>query len=250
MPAAAPDVPPTDPTAAARRRIYLMRHGSVNYFHTDGTPLPPQSVPLSTRGQEEARAACRMFAAQGVRFDRVMTSGLPRTVETAGEVIRAAGIDLPIEQRPDLEEIRGGRLADIAEKDLWHAFTSVSGNIVDRDMRFLGGESIGELMDRIVPEFDALRADPAWNVLLLVLHGAVNRALLSYLATGQRTMLGVFEQSPAAINVIDVGARVDDVVLRAVNIYPADLLHPEEQQTTMEKLHGQYVRFLDGTRNE
>lgn len=234
--------PPVGPNPDPRRRIYLMRHGSVNYFQPDGRPLPPATVALSPRGREEARAAGRMFASRQIRFDRVVTSGLARTVETASEVLAAAGLDLPLEHRPALEEIRGGRLADIHESDLWQAFTAATGNLVGAEVRFLGGESIGELQDRIIPEFDVLRADRTWRVLLLVLHGAVNRALLSYLATGRRLMLGAFEQSPAGINVIDVGTRKEDVVLRAINLSPLDPLHPDERRTTMEELHGQYLR--------
>ena len=59
-------------------------------------------------------------------------------------------------------------------------------------------------------------------------------------------MLGAFEQSPACINVIDVGASPRDVVLRAINLCPVDFLHPEERITTMEKLHGEYLRYRNG----
>ena len=31
-----------------RRRLYLMRHGSVSYFTPEGKPLPPETVPLSS----------------------------------------------------------------------------------------------------------------------------------------------------------------------------------------------------------
>jgi len=35
-----------------RRRIYLMRHGSVTtYFDSDGKPVLPESVPLNNAGR-------------------------------------------------------------------------------------------------------------------------------------------------------------------------------------------------------
>lgn len=70
-----------------RRRIFLMRHGDVTYFDDTGRAIDPESVPLNARGREEASAAGREFAAQNVCFDRVIASGLPRTIETAERVL-------------------------------------------------------------------------------------------------------------------------------------------------------------------
>ena len=82
--------------------------------------------------------------------------------------------------------------------------------------RFLGGETIGELFDRVLPALDRLVADPVvGHASLLVLHGAVNRAILSYALTGERLFLGQFEQAPGCINVLDVG---DGWIVRAVNV--------------------------------
>lgn len=220
-----------------------MRHGSVSYFSADGKPVHPETVPLNTLGIEQAEAAGKLFADYNVQFDRVITSGLPRTVETAKLVLKATAARLTIEQRPRLQEIRGGRLADIAEKDLLLSFTAATDGIVNEAAQFLGGETVGQLLDRVVPEMDAIRADKNWNTLLLVLHGGVNRAILSCLITGQRQLLGAFEQSPACINVLDLGEATADVVLRAVNLSPLDWLQPGNRKTTMEVLFEQYTKY-------
>ena len=231
------------PEGTRRRRIYLMRHGSVTYFGADGKPVHPETVPLNERGIEQARAAGRLFAEQGVSFDRVITSGLQRTVQTAGHVLEAVGHVGPVEQRQQLQEIRGGRLADIAEEDLLRSFTAATDGIVDHKVQFLGGETVGQMLDRVLPEIDQLRADANWDSMLLVLHGAVNRAILSYLITGRREMLGGFEQSPACINVLDVGPSRVDVVLRVINLSPLDWLQPGNRGTTMEALFQQYAKY-------
>ena len=220
-----------------------MRHGSVSYFSTDGKPVHPETVPLNTLGIEQAEAAGKLFADHNVQFDRVITSGLARTVETATLVLKAAAARLTIEQRPRLQEIRGGRLADIAEKDLLQSFTAATDGVVNEAAQFLGGETVGQLLDRVLPEMDAIRADTNWNTLLLVLHGGVNRAILSCLITGQRQLLGAFEQSPACINVLDLGEATADVVLRAVNLSPLDWLQPGNRKTTMEVLFEQYTKY-------
>jgi hypothetical protein len=39
-----------------RRRLLLMRHGAVEYFDAEGRPHPPDAVPLTPTGVEQARA--------------------------------------------------------------------------------------------------------------------------------------------------------------------------------------------------
>ena len=213
-----------------RRRIYLMRHGQVAYFE-DGHPLHPESVPLTNEGRRQARAAADVLA--GIRFDRVITSGLPRTLETA----RIVAPDAEPESWPELREIESGRLNDISEDELERAFVEAWRDVVPEEDRFLGGETVGSLLDRVLPAVDRLIADSAWDVVLAVLHGGVNRAILSYALTGGRMMLGNFEQAPACINVLDVG---DDWVVRAVNTTPTDLAHRGGRLRTMEELWAEF----------
>ena len=229
-------------TAVKRRRIYLMRHGSVDYFRSDGSAVPAATVALNDAGRAQATAAGELFAQCGVRFDRVITSGLKRTLETAQCVLTAGGAALTPETEPEMEEIRGGRLADIPPEQVKAAFLGAfeTGSGVE-SQRFLGGESVGELLDRVLPAFDRVLARTDWNTLLMVLHGGVNRALLARALTGERAYFGRLEQLPACINIIDVGT--DDLVLRAANLAPTQWLHQHESQTTMEKLLAQYLRL-------
>ena len=214
-----------------RRRLYLMRHADVAYFDPDGKPMRPRDVRLTPTGIEQARVAADALA--GIRFDRVVTSGLPRAIETA----RLVAPGLEPESVPELREIEGGRLSDIPPGALEEAFLGAFRGTVPEDRTFLGGETIGELLDRVLPALEGLVADESWDVLLAVLHGAVNRAILSYALTGRRSFLGGFEQAPSCINVLDVG---EDWIVRAVNVAPYDLAHTSSRQTTMERLYSQY----------
>lgn len=213
----------------------------MDYFGPDGKPLGSEQVPLNTTGRAQADAAGAAFARQGVRFDLAMTSGLPRTVQTAARVLEAAGQgDLKMETNKALAEIRGGSPDGIPSQDLETVFTQVftsTGNV--EGLRFLGGEAIGEMLDRVVPAFEALLARDDWDCLLLVLHGGINRALLSRALAGRRAFFGRFEQSPACINIVDAGAH--DLIVRATNLAPTQWLHGHDRSTSMEKLLAQYV---------
>jgi probable phosphoglycerate mutase len=227
-------------TAAARRRIFLMRHGSVTYFDSAGKPFLPETVPLNEDGRAQADAAGRAFAAAGVRFDRVIVSGLPRTIETAARVLAVTGQAIDAEVWPELEEIRGGRLSAIPTAGLKQAFTGAFEGLVPAGQRFLGGESVGGLMDRVHPAMARLRADASWDTVLLVLHGGVNCAILSLALTGQRLFLGGLAQAAGCINALDVGEDERDWVVRSVNYNPLDALQPGARKTTMEVLFEQY----------
>ena len=215
-----------------RRRIYLMRHGAVSYFDR-GRPLKPEDVPLTVAGRDQAFAAASML--RGIDLDRVITSGLPRTVETASIVAP----DLEPEAWPELRELETGRLADIPEDELERAFTHAFRDVIPEDARFLAGETIGSLFDRVLPAIDRLLAADDWDIVLAVLHGGVNRAVISRALTGGRTFLGNLEQAPACLNVLDIGDD-DDWIVRAVNVTPYDLAHLEGRSTTMEELWQQF----------
>jgi broad specificity phosphatase PhoE len=206
----------------------------VAYFDQAGRPLPPDEVPLTAAGRRQAETAGAALA--GARIDRVVTSGLPRTVQTARLV---AGPLATVEEWPELREIAPGRLADIPEDQLEAAFLGVFRGVVAGDQRFLGGETVDALLDRVLGALGRLLADPGWDTLLAVLHGGVNRAILSFALTGRREFLGGFEQAPACINVLDV----DDAgafVVRAVNVTPWDPAYLAGRTTTMEELWSQY----------
>lgn len=227
---------------AQRRRLYLMRHGSVTYFDERGKPYLPETVPLNEDGRAQADAAGHAFRAAGVRFDRVIVSGLPRTVETAQRVLAATGQDIAPEVWTELHEIRGGRLSSIPAHELRRAFTGAFEGMVDEDQRFLGGESVGEMMDRVHPAIERLRARQDWDTVLLVLHGGVNCAILSLALTGQRLFLGGLSQAAGCINALDVGEQPADWVVRFVNHVPPAPLQPGARTTTMEQLFEQYRR--------
>ena len=226
-----------------RRRILLMRHGAVDYFDERGRPYPPDDVPLTGQGVEQARAMGAAIASSGVRIDRAITSGLVRTRTTAEHVLQAAGVAPPVEHRAELQEIRGGALASIPDAELRAAFIAAFEGPVPRETRFLNGETIGELLDRTLPAIQRLLAEDDWDTVLVVLHGGVNRGLLSWFLTGQPVFLGGLAQDPGCLNVIDVGPTVATSIVRVVNFCALDTLQTASRLSTMEHLLGQYMKL-------
>lgn len=208
-----------------------MRHAQVRYFEG----LDPEQVVLTEEGRRQAKAAG--LALERVRFDRVVTSGLTRTLETARIVAPA----IEPETRYGLREVESGEIRGVSPDEVQNMMATAFRGVVPLGTRFLGGESIAELFDRTLPELDELLADEGWDVLLLILHGGVNRAILSHALTSDRIFLGGFEQSPGCINVLDVAADGSWIV-RAVNHTAYDPAHADAPRaTTMEHLWDEYA---------
>src|SRR5271170_5412376 len=152
-----------------------MRHGSVSYFEPGNRAANTRDVALNDMGRMQAQAAGDLFARIGIRFDRVIVSGLARTRETADAVLSGCEVVSAVEIWPEFEEMHLGSLASVPDDELREAVVGTFEGVVPEHKRFAGGESIGELLDRVHPALARLRTQHDWDTLLLVLHGGVNR---------------------------------------------------------------------------
>ncbi len=215
-----------------------MRHGEATYFESDGRPLRPDIVELASEGIDQAVAAGKALTGAGI--DRVITSGLPRTVQTAEIVLAQLSNRPEIESWPELRELRPGRLRDIPDDELETEFLRSIRGIVPESARFLRGESICELLDRVQPAMDRLLNESTWACALMVLHGGVNRAILSRALLGGRGFRGNLAQSPGCINLIEIG---EQWTVQLMNWCPYDPIQGNGRLDTMEELLEQYRRY-------
>lgn len=226
----------------SRRRIYLLRHADVAYYADPARPVAPTEVVLTSAGLDQARAAGRALAK--VHLDRVLTSGLPRTIETARLVVRElerAPADPVPQHWPDFEEYRLGDVSVIPDSELEDSFLGPFRGTPHPATAYLRGETVGSLLQRVSTAMERLYADPAWRTILLVGHGGVNRAILSWVIAGTGPFYAQFEQSPGCINIID--GEPSSFVVRAVNATPYDLAHLGPRSTSVEKIVEEYRAY-------
>ncbi|TAM77508.1 histidine phosphatase family protein [bacterium] len=221
------------------RRLWLLRHADVSYFDETGRALPPRTVPLTERGRVQAQAAQRVL--RNVAFDRCVASGLPRTMETARIVLE--GRSLEVEIREDLREIEGGRLADIAPENL-HDEIAGAFHGLGPERRFLGGETFGDFLRRVHRVYDELLGDRSWRQLLVVAHGATNRAILGRVLRAEYDAFAALEQDPACVNLIEYAGG--HAMVRLCNATPYDPAKTELRASTMAEYAEQALRWLGG----
>jgi broad specificity phosphatase PhoE len=220
-----------------RRRIYLMRHGDVAYFGANGQRVSdPRLVDLTDRGRNEALAMRDMLS--DVKFDRAISSGLPRTIQTGAIVL--GGRTLTLEADPRLEEIHGGPAADRAQLSPQdYAYAMFRGG--DPAAKYAAGENIHSFFQRVCDSFDNVISQGGWRHLLIAAHGGVNRVILCRVLGLGPASIGQFEQDTGCLNVIDVdthdaGGPPARAIIRAINVTPEDPAKSKRPLTTMERL--------------
>ncbi len=242
------------PGTTGRRRIYLMRHGHVDYFGREiqAGGGDTKVVPLTPLGEEQAKAAG--LALSHVRFDRAVSSGVPRTLGTASLVLAAQPAEArpALETEPELVEIHGGRFVNVksrAERAAQMAFHFAYA--ADPGARMLdGGEIFVEAERRAVGAIKRFLAEPGWHTMLIAAHEGINRLILGWAALGARgsglSAVQAFEQDPACINVVDFdmvpredgtpGTEIERALIKAVNVTPYNYFKHGMNMTSLEAI--------------
>jgi probable phosphoglycerate mutase len=233
------------PGTKDRRRIYLMRHGHVDYFsktvRETGDTL---SVALTPRGRSEAAAAGK--ALSHVSIDRALCSGLPRTRQTAEHVLQFLSNAPALEEDAALVEIRGGKLPPVKSRE---ELVTVMSAYFERAhepgaTNHDGGEIFTNAQARAVGALDRLLEQDDWRTALVVAHEGINRLLLSWACGAGLSAMSAFEQDTACVNIIDFdlgrSGHARRALIKAVNLTPHNYLKHGMNQTSLEAImqHG------------
>ena len=223
------------PGTSDRRRIYLLRHGAVEYLNPDGTRVEnARDVALTAAGREQAERLAQLLA--GVEFDRVVHSDLPRTRETA-EIVLGDGRALTLEAAPEFREVHVGDVDRVPADRMKTEFAYGFETAADPQASFPGGEPFGEFLERVVAGFETLLRQPGWSRMLLVAHGGTNRVILSWMARGGLDSIASFEQDECCLNVLDVDVVHGEAARRYVRVMNLTPWNPAKDGlflTTME----------------
>jgi len=229
------------PGTVHRRRIYLMRHGHVDYFAPKVRETGDvHHVTLTQRGKSEAEAAGR--ALSHITFDRAVCSGLPRTQETAQLVLSFIKRPPELETDADLVELRGGTLAPVkTREELIALMNSYFARAHEPGAtNHEGGELFATAQERAVRAVEKLLGDAGWHTALVVAHEGINRVILSWACGAGLMAMSSFEQDTACINIIDFDlggtGGVRRALIKAVNLTPHNYLKHGMNLTSLESI--------------
>ncbi|WP_416897327.1 MAG: histidine phosphatase family protein [Minwuia sp.] len=224
---------------ANRRRVYLMRHGDVAYYDSEGQRVAePDKVPLTELGLHQAQAMGK--ALTGIDFDRAVCTGLLRTVQTAEAILE--GRDGPeLETIGALREIKSGNVPlnrDQALNDMVYAFERAA----EPGARFAFGEPLADFYERISVAIEDLLTQDGWDTMLIAAHGGVNRAIFSWLTGAGLAGLSRFEQDTACLNIFDLDVedgKMTRYFLRMLNWRPDEPWRLDDRRTNQERYFSQ-----------
>jgi broad specificity phosphatase PhoE len=151
--------------------FYLVRHGesegNAARIFTGQTDSP-----LTERGRQQAETVAEELAK--VKFDRIVSSDLSRTRDTAAVIAKRHRI--PVEVMPELREI------DVGDRT-GKTFDETRGLPNWNDDGYVawpGGETLDRVLERTLGAIDRLIRESPGKTILVVGHGGVNRILLSH----------------------------------------------------------------------
>lgn len=160
-------------------RLYLVRHGETHWNaikkfqgHSD--------IPLSPKGRQQAITLAKYMQQRGIAIDAAYSSDLCRTVETAEILMQHSNI--PITTIRQLREINFGEWEGYTLEELHGNYPEQLGKWWQDPLttRISGGESLADVVERVIPEVkNMIKNHPEQNV-LLASHGGVIRVIISY----------------------------------------------------------------------
>ncbi len=182
--------------------IYLVRHGETD-DNVSGVPQGLRDVPPNARGREQAQAVARWF--EGRDLAAVVSSPLTRTLEVARAI--ATGRDLEVQTDERLVEFDQGDLdgLPIAEiRDRYPDFIQRWRDEDPTDLRMPGGETYGEVQERMVGAIEDVAARHPDAAAAVVSH---NLAIKSALCHALSVPLAGFRRirtDLAAVSILEV----------------------------------------------
>lgn len=163
-----------------RTRLVLVRHGRTAY-NVEGRLQGRLDMPLDEVGRRQAVAVAQVIA--DMDPDAVIASPLRRAHDTARAIGARAGVGIELDDRlveVDVGRWAGHRAADLRRDDPEYA----AGMVSPTDYRRAGGETAGEVAERIVEACRDAVARYTGGTVVVVSHGFALRTGVCWLLGG------------------------------------------------------------------
>jgi len=141
------------------KKIYIVRH-------CEATGQPPES-PLTEKGLVQASDLAKFFANK--KIDRIISSPFLRAIQTIKLVSEKFNIKIELDERLSERVLSSANLLDWLDK--------LKATFNDMDLKYEGGESSQEAMNRIVEVVEEVLRSEAEHT-LIVTHGNIMSLLL------------------------------------------------------------------------
>ena len=191
-----------------RKRFYLFRHGEVDYTPQGKVVKNPDLVDLTEVGKKQAKSIDENT--KDFSIERIICSGLPRTLQTAEHI--ASRREITIECFPLLKEYEWD--PDLLKDTKIERFAYLFEDSLAKEM--IGGtEDADEFYRRITCQLETIVKED-WSEMAAFLHGAVNAAIMCWVNDVDISFASKYDQDHAALNIIDIDVNEKGKIVRKI----------------------------------
>ena len=185
-------------------RIWIARHGQ-SEANTKGLFCGQSESPLTELGREQSRALARRLA--GVPIRAVYTSDLGRAIETAALALEGRAVTPRVDA--GLREIHYGRWEMRRESDIRREDAEQTRLLRDEDPAWQppGGESLGQVRERIHAALKAIASRHHHEDVLVVSHGTAIACMLAEVVAAAPTHTLRFDFANCALSAVTAGSH-------------------------------------------
>ena len=178
--------------------LVLIRHATNDWVHKGLLAGWTPGVHLNEQGRAQAQALAERLACS--HLDAVYSSPLERALETAQAVVAPHGLE--VRTHEGIGEVHygdwnGQPLKKLYKKPLWRSV-----QLYPSGTRFPNGDSIGEMQARVVATLDEIRSAHPNQVVAIVAHADVIKAVVAYYAGMPLDLFQRLVISPASVTII------------------------------------------------
>lgn len=182
------------------KKIYIVRHGQTDFNKQGIVQGSGVDSSLNTFGRQQTEAFYHAY--KDVKFDRVYTSSLRRTIESVEMFFKD---NIPTEVLPGLNEISWGKKEGqpiTEEDDAFYYQMLRNWQNGETHLKIQGGESPEEVIKRMTPAVNTIMSRAEEKTVLVCMHGRAMRILLCHLLNYPLKSMDLFEHENACLYVV------------------------------------------------
>lgn len=223
-------------------RIYLVRHGHVQYFDDNHQPINPKFAPLSPQGIGQISLLATQL--EKIEFTKAFCSTLPRSIQTT-ELLLQPHKHVNLEAVAALCEIKSGRLREImptnAELQIKNAYRYAT----TQQAAFMQGENWAVVEQRVITWLEQMLINTtAPQNILISAHDVVNRLVINWINGKTAQDIDVQEQDYGCLNILEIQIADNQIVRKHITLQNYTVYDPVKLnpiQSAMEALYHTYV---------
>ena len=228
-----------------RVRVYLIRHGHVQYFDKQHQPVNPKYARLSATGIAQISQLAEQLKA--VQMDQIFSSTMPRSIQTA-QILASTQRNSIIQSCDDIREIKSGRLKEL---DSTQAHIVIKKAYQHRRYAldtFMQGERWHEFEARTTHWLEKIllqQADLQHQHILVSSHDAVNRIFLNHAHGLNQKDIQVQEQNYACLNILEYFIENDQIIETRIllqNFTAHNVLKINETHNALDDVYQIYMK--------